>query len=319
MKDIHQRQKMTRRDALRFCVLGAAASCFGFRSISGETTFRSLKLNYALASSLFGVEPLHEILAVMSRCGAEWIDLWPLRHGNQREQVEEMGREKFRDLLKQYDVKLGLTTRYDLGPFALADEMKFVAEFGGRMIVTGPVGPKGQKGDELKKAVDVFYEKLRPHLEEAEKNRVVIAIENHSAMLLDSPDAIRYFVDRIDSPWLGIAFAPYHLPQDESVQSDLIRHCGSRLSLFYAWQHGKGCMTQLPKDQQLEQLPGRGPLDFDPLLQALAEIDFKGFTEIFMHPFPRGVPIDDSVERSAEQIKHCRMYLETGIKQAALL
>ena len=299
-----------RREALRILALGGMTSCLFGSSLFAGMELKKTKLRYALATSLFGTEPIEEILSVTKSTGAEWIDLWPLRHGNQREQVAEMGTEKFVELLKKHDVKLGLTTRFDLGPFGLKDEMKFVSELGGTVIVTGPEGPKEQKGNDLKKAIGVFHEQLKPHVEEAEKHGIVIAIENHSNMLLDSPDAVKYFIDEIRSESLGIAFAPYHLPQDSGLLADLIKHCGSKLAVFYAWQHGNGCMTKLPKDEELLQLPGRGTLDFAPLMAALNEIGYKGFTEIFMHPFPRGIPIMEDVRRSAAEIQRSLDYLE---------
>lgn len=308
---IKDRFTMNRREMLRLLGLSGAASCLCAFRLLAETPAEKTKLRYALASSLFGTEPIEEILSVTKTTGAQWIDLWPLKHGNQREQVSEMGTEKFVELLKKYDIKLGLTTRFDLGPFGLKDEMKFVSDLGGAMIVTGANGTKGLRGDELKKAVERFHEQLKPHVEEAEKHEVVIAIENHSNMLLDSPDAVRYFVDGIRTKHLGIAFAPYHLPQNSVLLAELIRHCGSKLALFYAWQHGKGCMNKLPKEEELEQLPGRGSLDFTPLLAALKTINFQGFTEVFMHPFPRGISILENVQKSVVEIRRSMEYLES--------
>jgi hypothetical protein len=61
----------------------------------------------------------------------------------------------------------------------------------------------------------------------------------------------------------------------------------------------------------LGRLPGRGPLDFRPLLGALHEIDFKGWMSIFMHPFPRGIPIvDGGAAAVTAEINRAREYLE---------
>jgi sugar phosphate isomerase/epimerase len=81
------------------------------------------------------------------------------------------------------------------------------------------------------------------------------------------------------------------------------------MAVFYAWQHGMGCMTKLPKEQELLQMPGRGELDFGPLLQALADVDYRGWTEIFMHPVPRGIPILDTTAAVTEEINRARTYL----------
>jgi sugar phosphate isomerase/epimerase len=87
--------------------------------------------------------PLAEILPEVARTGAVGIDLWPKVHANQREQVEEMGHDAFRRLLDQHSVALSMTTRYDLGPFKLQDELQFIHDFGGQLIVTGAHTPPG--------------------------------------------------------------------------------------------------------------------------------------------------------------------------------
>ena len=70
-----------------------------------------------------------------------------------------------------------------------------------------------------------------------------------------------------------------------------------------------GCMKPLPKEQELLQMPGRGSLDFVPILKALRKIRFKGWTEIFMHPVPRGIPILPSAEETTQEINRARSYL----------
>ena len=79
---------------------------------------------------------------------------------------------------------------------------------------------------------------------------------------------------------------------------------------FYAWQHGHGCAKKLPKEEELLQRPGRGELDFQPIVEALREIDYKGWTEIFMHPVPRGIPILATTAKCSEEINRSRKHLE---------
>jgi len=114
----------------------------------------------------------------------------------------------------------------------------------------------------------------------------------------------------VSSPNLGIALAPYHLPQDTALLEKLIVDLGSRVMVFYAWQHGMGCMEKLPKEQELLQMPGRGDLDFTPLLRALKKANFQGITEIFMHPVPRGIPILDTAAEVSAEINRARRYLD---------
>ena len=271
---------------------------------------KPFELNYILASCMYGTLPLAEIVPEVKKIGSERIDIWPRVHGDQREQVESMGNDAFAELLATHGVGLGISTRFDLGPFGLAEEMAFAHEFGASLIVTGSQGPKDLVGEELRAAVADFAEGLKPHIAAAEKHGITISIENHSSALIESPDSMRWLIEFTDSPHLGIALAPYHLPDDAQLVAQLIEHLGQGLALFYAWQHGMGCHEKLPKEQELMQMPGRGDLDFAPILSALKKTAFSGWTEIFMHPVPRGIPILDTAADVTDEINRARHYLD---------
>jgi len=299
---------MNRRTFLHTLALAAAAPAFA------APDFR---LRYLLSSAMYGTGKLEDIVPEVKKTGSEHLDLWPRKHGDQREQMEAMGHDAFAALLEKHGVKLGCLTRYDLGPFRLAGELKVAQRFGCKTIMTGGHGPKGLKGEDLKAAVKHFAEEMKPHCAEAEKAGVTIAIENHGNGLMESPDSIRWLVEFAPSPALGIAFAPYHLPQDEPLLAALLRDCGRHLAVFIAWQHGKGCTSVMPKEEELLQLPGRGPLQFGPLLAALREIHFQGFTNVFMHPTPRGIPIvEGGTEAVTAEINRARAYLDATLAKA---
>jgi sugar phosphate isomerase/epimerase len=274
----------------------------------------AFRFRYLVASCLYGTMKLEEILPELGKQHAQHLDLWPRPHGDQREQAAVLGDEAFAALLAKHGVKLRCSTRYDLGPFKLDEEMRWLKRLGGDLVVTGGKGPKGLRGNELKAAVKQFVEAMKPHCALAEELGVRIAIENHGNGLMESPDSIRWLVEFTLSPALGIALAPYHLPQDESVLAQLIRECGRRLLVFYAWQHGKGATQAQPKADELLQMPGRGSLDFQPLVGALHEIGFTGWTSIFMHPFPRGGPIvEGGATAVTAEVNRARAYLERSI------
>ncbi|MBX3423708.1 MAG: sugar phosphate isomerase/epimerase [Pirellulaceae bacterium] len=291
-------------------LLAAGGASSGLASPMLAASKSNFKLKYLLASSLYGYAALKDILPEVSKAGGAAIDLWPMKHGNQREQLAEMGEAKFAELLSQHQLTLGCITQYPLGPFGLQNEMRVAHRLGCRTIVTGGEGPINLKGAELKKAVGEFIQQMQPHLAIAEETGVTIAIENHARNLIDSPDSLRYLAEMSSSKHLGIAFAPYHLPQDEALLAQLLRDVLPRVEVFYAWQHGNGCMTAMPKEQELLQMPGRGPLDFAPMLKVLAENNFQGWTEIFMHPFPRGIPILDTPSAVTGEVNLARTYLD---------
>ena len=273
-------------------------------------TQENFGFRYILASCMYGTAPIAEILPEVSASGSEHIDIWPRNHGNQREQVEEMGHDAFAALLEQHGVRLGVSTRFGLGPFGLEAEMAFARKFGARLLISGSGGPPGLTGAELRRAVRHFVDQMQPHMARAEELDIVIGIENHGNSLIESPDSMKWLVEFARSPRLGIALAPYHLPDDASLLARLIQELGEGLVHFYAWQHGMGCSEKRPKEQELLQMPGRGSLDFAPVVAALKETGYRGFTEVFMHPVPRGIPILDTVAEVSAEINRARHYLE---------
>ncbi|MGB0595748.1 MAG: methionine-R-sulfoxide reductase [Rubripirellula sp.] len=276
-----------------------------------------LTLRYMLPSCMYGYTKISELLPEVNKIGATAIDLWPMVHGNQREQLDEMGEAAFERKLRAAGVELGCLTQYKLGPFGLQSEMRLAGRLGCRTIVTGGKGPRGLEGSELKRAVGDFVEQMKPHLEVAEQTGVTIAIENHANNLIQSPDSMKWLMELRPSDHLGVALAPYHLPQDEQLIADLIRTLGNSIAVFYAWQHGMGSVKKLPKEQELLQMPGRGSLNFVPIIAALAEIEYRGWTEIFMHPVPRGIPIHDSTAKVTAEINRSRLYLQGCLSQVA--
>ena len=177
---------------------------------------------YLVGSCMYGYLYVGEVFPEVQRCGAQHIDLWPKKHGNQREQLDGIGEERFVEMLTNHGVSVGCLTQYPLGPFGLQDEMRLAHRLGCRVIVTGGDGPKGLAGNELKSAVGSFVERMKPHLALAEEAGVTIAIENHANDLFESADALRYLHELSPSQNLGIALAPYHLPQDSLDRKSVV-------------------------------------------------------------------------------------------------
>jgi len=268
-------------------------------------------LNYIVSSCMYGKMKLAEILPEAPKTGASDIDIWCLVHGDQREQIEAMGHDAFSALLKKHQISASVFTRYPLGPFGLQNEMRAVKKFGCKVIVCGTKGPREPAGAEAKAAVKTFLEKMKPHVAAAEEHGITIAVENHDRQLLYTPDSLRYFADMNKSPHLGVAFAPHHLYKNVAAMPGLIEHLGPSLAFFYAQEHGKGSRVKLPKKQELMQMPGfGGGLDYRPLVAALRKINYQGFTEIFMHPVPRGIPILPTAQEITAAINKSRAYLE---------
>ncbi|MFP6581019.1 MAG: sugar phosphate isomerase/epimerase family protein [Candidatus Hydrogenedentota bacterium] len=309
--DSSKKSKIPRRSFLAASSITAIGLATGFKPITAESKFA---LRYNLASCLYGELSLDVILPEVTKIGATEIDLWPRVHGNQREQIDEMGHHVFAEKLRKHGSRMGMITRYDLGPYGLQDEMKIVKALGGDLMVTGSGNVEGAT---LKERVRKFVESMKPHVAVAEDLGVTIAIENHNNQLIESPDSLKYLAEMSNSERLGIAFAPYHLPQDSALLANLIRDLGPGMKHFYAWEHGMGCHVKIPKVQEMKQLPGYGPLDFRPIVKALKDTNYSGRTSIFMHPVPRGIPILPTAAEVTRALNRSREYLDKLVKGIA--
>ena len=291
----------------------STAAVLGTASFAGEESLNiRWRPNYILSSALYGTATLSEILPEVTKTGATSIDLWPQPHGTQREEIESCGVEQVQQLLEKHDVRLGGIACYRPGAFKLDSEFAVARQLGDpeTVLVTTAPGDSTLSGKPLDAAIRTFLNKISPAIKQAEAGAGIIAIENHSKSLLNSPESIRRFTTLVESDRVGIALAPHHLPQDGNLLADLAGEAGSAVKFVYAQQYGKGSKEKLPKADELLQLPGRGSLDFGPLMRQLAAMQFAGPVEIFMHPVPRGVPILNSTAEITTAIRAARAYLD---------
>jgi sugar phosphate isomerase/epimerase len=297
---------MNRRKALKLMTAAGAVPALA------QAQSEAFAIRYVLSSAMYGYLPLDEVLPEVAKTGAGSVDIWRLRHANHREQITEMGDEAFQEELLNHKTTMSVSTCYPLGPFEQDDEMRWVEKNGGYMTVCGSRshGEKDPKGEEAKRQVKLFFEKLKPHYELAESLGITMAIENHKNSMLSSPDSIRYFVDLNPSKNVGIAFAPHHLHDAIDEIPGLIKHCGKEnLPFIYFQEYHMSSKAEMVKVEELKQMPGFGSLDYVPILAALRDVDFNGLAEIFMHPTPRGEPMLPTATEITQVINHSREYL----------
>ena len=101
-----------------FCA--ATSSAFAGRLLQKPSIVQEPKefqLNYILGSCLYGYQYVGEIFPEVRKIQATAIDIWPKVHGNQREQLTDLGEGKFASMLKEHDIAIGCITQYQLGPF----------------------------------------------------------------------------------------------------------------------------------------------------------------------------------------------------------
>ncbi len=304
----------TRRAFLRLSAGAATALVTSAGAVraqagAGAAPFR---LRQVLSTNQYGTLPIQDIVPEAQRAGYVGLDVWAGRWGNQREQIDYLGHEKFAALLRQHDVTVSCYTCMDPGFARCEPHLRAMLKFGGNQIVAGFPGVPGGKdlrGDALRQGIRGSLEKLKPIIGVAGELGVQLAIENHLNGLLETPDGVRVLAEEIRDAHVGIAFAPFHLPQDATLLGKLVDDVAPKIFYYYAWQFGDGSGDLAPSKQK-RQLPGVGPLDFKPMLAALKRHRFSGYTSVFMHPTPRGAPLASTVKDVTAELGKARAFLD---------
>ncbi len=289
-------ESLNRRDFLRAAGLsGAGAIAAPVFSAGAQEAPAAKKWRMRLStSSIHFMElPVEQACERIAKLSFEAIDIWSAHEGcpHLDDVAERLGPEGLKELLARHKLVLFAFSVY-AGGYARYAEL--LGKAGGGLAVRGSAGPC--KPDELAARMRQFIDELKPLVELAEKYDSRLAIENHGNALLCSLDSLKAFVDANSSPRLGIALAPYHIQTLKASVPEAIRICGKQLLFFYAWQHYPGS----------EQLPGVGPTDMTPWLQALADIQYRGYVNPFMHGHPGTDVMTANLTKARDYLKECR-------------
>ena len=288
-------ENLNRRDFLKVVGVGAvagvaASSCTGLGRIrAGGEKWR---MHLSTSSIHFMQMPIEQACERIARLGFEAIDIWSAHEGcpHLDDVAKRLGPDGLKKLLAEHKLKLFAFSVYK-GGYARYAEL--LGKAGGGVAVRGSAPPC--KPEELAVRMRKFIEELKPLVELAEQHNSYLAIENHGNALLCSLDSLKAFVDTNTSPRLGIALAPYHIQALKASVPEAIRICGKQLFFFYAWQHYPGP----------EQLPGIGPTDMTPWIQALADIRYRGYVNPFMHGHPEPDVMAGNLAKSRDYLKDC--------------
>ncbi|MES2692557.1 MAG: sugar phosphate isomerase/epimerase [Verrucomicrobiota bacterium] len=294
-------------------VLATHAALPQARAASSAAKPAAFKLRYVLSTNQYGTLPIADIVPEAKSAGYEGLDVWAGRWGNQREQIDALGHDKFSEILKKNGVKVSCYTCMHPGFGKSEPHMRAMLKFGGDQIVAGFAGggkdSNKLRGAELRAGIQKGLESMKPIIAVAGELGVTLAIENHLNGLLETPDGVRVLAEEIKEKHVGISFAPFHLPQDAELLGKLTDDVAHKILYYYAWQYGDGSGDLAPSKQK-RQLPGVGPLDFKPMLAALKKHKFNGYTSIFMHPTPRGSALASDVKGVTTELGKARAFLD---------
>jgi sugar phosphate isomerase/epimerase len=257
---------MNRRQFLHTTPMAAAAAL----SLASCTTPAGRRFRMSTSSIHFKSLPVEQACERIAALGYEAVDLWSAYEQcpHLDDIAQRLGGAGLREMLGRHRLKLFAFSTYVGG---YAKYAKLLGEAGGGVAIQGSAGPCPPA--ELTVRMRTFFEGLKPLAELAERHHSWLAIENHGHALLDGPDSFKAFVDLNPFPRVGLALAPYHLQALGASVPDTVRIADRQLLFFYAWQNAPG----------VGQLPGHGPTDFRPWLEALGQAGYRGYLNPFMH------------------------------------
>ena len=298
-----------RRQFLRSAVLTTAgvigASRFEYGTAAeSTTTVPDWKIQLSCSSINFSSLPIEKAVERIAALGFDAIDIWSAHAGcpHLDDVQTRLGPAGLARLLGRHKLKLYSFSVYSGGYPRYADLLGHSAALlkkSGLTVEHGCVAVRSSAGPcepkELTATMKRFLEGLKPELELAEKHDSHLAIENHGHALLNSIDSLKAFVDLNRHPRLGIALAPYHIQAYGGSIPQAVAVCGKQLRFFYAWQRGEGT----------RQLPGIGPTDCKPWIDALAKIGFRWPVNPFMHHEPEPKEMSEVLARSCKYLKEC--------------
>lgn len=150
-------------------------------------------------------------------------------------------------------------------------------EIGARHVQTEPGGPL-EPGQSWDAAARVFYDELMPCVELAEQLEVGLLIEPEPGLMIERFEQFLRFHERIASPWVGLNFDIGHAfcvgedPQDwvERMAPHTRHYHFEDIAATRVHQH---------------LVPGRGAIDFDATLAAIARTGYDGWITVELYPY----------------------------------
>jgi sugar phosphate isomerase/epimerase len=147
-------------------------------------------------------------------------------------------------------------------------------ELGAPCITTEPGGPlEGRPWGEM---LNLFVEMLKPVVEHAEKEQVLLLVEPEPDLLIETADQYLEFASKISSPYLGLNFDIGHSYCVKDDPADTVR----RLAKLIRHVHLEDIAATRVHHHLI---PGEGAIDFGATLLALKEVGYTGWVTIELY------------------------------------
>lgn len=254
-------------------------------------------MKFAICNETFQDWPLERAFAFAAECGYTGIEIAPFTISNDVTDISpaqrtEVRRQADRASLEVVGIHWLLAKTegfYLTSPEAevrrrtadyLGELARFCAEVGGKVMVVGSpqqrnLMPGVRPEEAMEYAADVFSQVV-PILEETD---VTAALEplgpEEGDFLVTTAEAVE-LAERIASPQVRLHLDCKAMATESAPIAELIRRNGQMLAHFHA-------------NDANRQGPGFGRIDFVPILEALGEIDYRGWVSVEVFDYTPGI------------------------------
>ncbi len=163
-------------------------------------------------------------------------------------------------------------------------------ELGAPNITTEPGGPV-EKGQSWSAALKLFVEMLKPVIEHAEKEGVLLLVEPEPDLLIERSDQFLEFMGHVDSPAVGLNFDIGHFYCVGEDPAALV----PRLAKLTRHYH----LEDIAATRVHHHLvPGEGAIDFAATLRAIRDTGYDDWVTVELYPY---VDDPDAAARTARE------------------
>jgi sugar phosphate isomerase/epimerase len=152
--------------------------------------------------------------------------------------------------------------------------LSLAKELGATCITTEPGGPL--EGRSWTECLKLFIEMLKPVVEHAEKEQVLLLVEPEPDLLIETADQYLEFASKIQSPFLGLNFDIGHSFCVKDEPAATVKRLGKLIRHVHLEDIA-------PTRVHHHMIPGEGAIDFKSTLLALQEIGYDGWVTIELY------------------------------------
>jgi len=259
-----------------------------------------------VASTLmYGHHSRKETLKEIASAGFQHIDLWMTGMANhfdtQKEEVSQL-----KSQLQELGLSVKMISYYGSAP--IEEKLRAANVLGAKVAVTG--------GSNVEKSPNIA-EKLKPHLDLAQKLGITIAFENH-VNSMETIEDMQAFLDTLSHPAASICLAPPHLEFCGQHVEDALTKLSNRISVLYLWDMNVYTPEDNPSKHWRDgdaQIPGASNLDFHSILktavryapQALWSFTWHGTEDWSLERITNGLI------RASRHINRCRPLITDSV------